>query len=105
MAVINIKTLSKVLSNSATGRKMFKFGVRVVLHALEAHRLIDWRKLEEVSLDWEKGTLNLGDGFLEMLTGRAINEYIWDVRSKKANRRDMANVANEISRSVTKHLQ
>lgn len=105
MAVISIKTISKVLANSPVGRKMFKFGIRTILYVLEAQRLIDWKKLEEISLDWEKGTINFGDGFTEMLTGRAISEYVWD-RKKSTNRRlSAAELSDEIQKSVSKHTK
>lgn len=75
MAVVNIKTISKILEKSAVARKVFKFTVNALLHILEHQKLIDYRKLEKASLDWSKGTLNLGDGFFEMLMGRAVSEY------------------------------
>ncbi len=74
--IINIKAISKILENSPSGRKVFKFAINTVLYILEQQRLVDFRSLQKLQLDWEKGTIKLGDNFMEMITGRAIGEYL-----------------------------
>ena len=85
MAVINITSISKVLENNPVSRKVFNFAVRTVLYILEQQRLVDHRQLEKASLDWKRGTLNLGDGFFERLLARAIGEYVIDRKKKRVD--------------------
>lgn len=73
---ISIKLLSTMLSKSPKMRKIFTSGIKVILYILEQQRLVDFRKLEQVSINWDKGHVNLGDNFVEMVTGRAIGEYV-----------------------------
>lgn len=83
MAVVNIKTISKLLVNNPLGRKIFVSAISIILYILESQRLIDYRKLESVSLDWERGTLKLGDGFMEMIIGRSVSQYVIDRKKKE----------------------
>lgn len=83
MGVISIKTVSKILEKNAMARKMFQWGIKATLFLLEQQRLIDHRKIEKVTVDWEKKTLNLGDDFTSMLIARAFGEYVVDRVAKK----------------------
>ena len=95
MAILNIKAISKVLENSPSGRKVFKFAINTILYILDQQRLIDFRTLQKAQLDWERGTLKLGDNFVEMLVGRAIGEYVINMKKEgikadiRARRMDM----------------
>jgi hypothetical protein len=81
--IINIKAISKVLENSASGRKVFKFAINTILYILEQQRLVDFRSLQKLQLDWDKGTIKLGDNFMEMLVGRSIGEYVINAKRNK----------------------
>jgi hypothetical protein len=83
MAVINIKTIAKILEKSARARSMFRWAVKATLFLLEQQRLIDHRQIERVTLDWEKKTLNLGDDFTSKVMARAFGEYVVDRKFKK----------------------
>lgn len=103
MAVINITSISKILENNPVARKVFNFAVRSVLYVLEHQRLVDPRQLEKASLDWNRGTLDLGDGFFERLLGRAIGEYVIDRKKKKLDAEMRAKVSNSIRSKGSYH--
>lgn len=75
MAVINVKAVTKLVATNPVTRKAFTFGIQFLLYLLEAQKLVDSRKLQEVSLDWERGTINVGDDFLAQVASRAVSEY------------------------------
>lgn len=75
MATINMKSVTKLVASNPMTRNAFKSGIQFALYLLEAQKLVDSRKLKEVTLDWERGTLNLGEGFLEQVAARAVSEY------------------------------
>jgi len=83
MAVLNIKGVSRILETNATARRVFKWAITCILYLMEQQRLIDGKRLEQVSLDWNRGTLNLGSNFTEMLVARAVGEYVIDRRFKR----------------------
>jgi hypothetical protein len=95
MAVINIKTVSKILEKNAMARKMFQWGIKTILYLLEQQRLIDYRKLERVTLDWSKGTIDLGDSFTEMLVARSIGEYGIDRKKRTGDATGRARTIDE----------
>lgn len=106
MAVLNITSISKILENNPVARKVFNFAVRSVLYVLEQQRLVDSRQLEKASLDWNRGTLNLGDGFFERILGRAIGEYIIDKKKKQLDAIMRAKAQNKFRQdSSTLHNQ
>lgn len=82
MAVVNIKGLAKALENSPTGRELVYNGMSVLLYVLEAQKLLDFRMIQKATLDWDKGTLSLGDNTLNMILGRALSQYAIDRRKK-----------------------
>lgn len=82
MSVINIKKLSKVLEDSPKSRKLFKDAIQIILAALEGQKLLDSRKLQKLTLDWEKGTLNLGEGTINQIIGRSLGEYYLKRKSR-----------------------
>lgn len=96
MAVINIKTISRLVEKNPTMRNVASWMIRLILHILEAQRLIDFRKLQAVSLDWERGTLDLGDNFTEMLVARAVNEYIIESAKKTWDYNKRADIFRDI---------
>lgn len=89
--VYNIKWIAKALKSSPVGRKLFANGVATILYILEAQKLLDWRKLQEVAVDFEKGTISTGDGTVNMIIGRAISQYVID--RKKNKDRALSNAA------------
>lgn len=103
MAILNITSISKILENNPVSRKVFNFAVRSVLYVLEQQRLIDYRQLEKASLDWNRGTLNLGDGFFERILGRAIGEYVIDKKKKKLDMIMRAKVNKELNKGEGLH--
>lgn len=86
MNVINIKGVSKLLKKSSVGRKLFKSAIKLVLFLLEHQRLIDKRDIEKMALDFERGTLNLGDDLSEKIVARAFGEYIINDRLRRGGR-------------------
>lgn len=78
MKPINISTIARLAEKNATVKSIMTWTIGFLLQLLSAQRLIDDRKLQNVSLDWERGTLNLGNSFMEQLTARAISKYLID---------------------------
>lgn len=85
MRVINIDTVSKLVQKNATVRNTVAWFIGLILHLLESQRLIDRDKLSKVSLDWERGTLDLGDNFTQQLVARCISEYLINSYKKKVD--------------------
>jgi hypothetical protein len=98
--IINIKAISKILENSPSGRKVFKFAINTILYILEQQRLVDFRSLQKLQLDWEKGTIKLGDNFMEMLVGRSIGEYVINTKRNK-----IRSMAQERARTEQRGMQ
>lgn len=82
MKVLNIKMVSKLVKNNAVVRNTVTWFIGLILHLLEAQRLIDRDKLYKVSLDWERGTLDLGDNFTQQLVARSVSEYLINPKRK-----------------------
>lgn len=81
--VININTVAKLAEKNPAIKGVFTWTVKFILHLLESQRLIDFRKIEAASLDWERGTLDLGNNFTEQLFARAVSEYVVNRKLKK----------------------
>jgi hypothetical protein len=86
MNVINIKGVSNLLKKSSVGRKLFKSAIKLVLFLLEHQRLIDKRDIEKMALDFERGTINLGDDLSEKIMARAFGEYVINDRLRRGER-------------------
>lgn len=78
MAVININTISKLTENNPIARNVFVWTINFLLHLLESQRLIDRDKLYKVAIDWQRGSLDLGNSFTEQLAARTISQYVVD---------------------------
>lgn len=78
MKIINISTIARLAEKNTTVKNVLTWTIQFMLQLLSAQKLIDDRKLQNVSLDWERGTLNLGNTFMEQLTARAISKYYID---------------------------
>lgn len=78
MKIINISTIARLAERNTTVKNVLTWTIQFMLQLLSAQRLIDDRKLQNVSLDWERGTLNLGNTFMEQLTARAVSKYYID---------------------------
>lgn len=85
MKVININTVSKLVQRNATMRNTVAWFIGLILHILESQRLIDRDKLSKVSLDWERGTLDLGDNFTQQLVARCVSEYLINSYKKRVD--------------------
>ena len=75
--------MAKLLERNPLARKAFQWAIVTLLYVLEQQRLIDYKKIERVSLDWNRGTLDLGDHFTNMLMARAFGQYVIDRHKKK----------------------
>lgn len=80
MKIINISTIARLAEKNATVKNILVWTIQFMLQLLSAQRLIDDRKIQNVVLDWERGTLNLGNNFMEQLTARAVSKYYLDVK-------------------------
>lgn len=82
MKIININTIARLAERNPSIKNILTWAIQFMLQLLSAQKLIDDRKLQNVSLDWERGTLNLGNTFMEQLTARAISRYYIDRKLK-----------------------
>lgn len=82
MAIINISTIARLAEKNTTIKNVMEWTIKFLLQLLSAQKLIDDRKLQNVVLDWERGTLNLGNTFMEQLTARAVSKYFIDRKLK-----------------------
>lgn len=76
--VVNIQTISRLVESNKAMRNVVEWFIKFTLQLLSAQRLIDDRKLQAASLDWERGTLSLGNSFSEQLVARSISKYVID---------------------------
>lgn len=95
MAVININFFAKIAKTNPMVKQAFKWTVNFTLHLLEAQRLIDYRKVQAASIDWERGNLDLGDSFTEQLFARSVNEYVVNRQKKKWEFSDYAKIKKD----------
>lgn len=90
--VININSIARLAEKNPIVKKVFRWTINFTLQLLVSQRLLDPSKLRAASLDWERGTLDLGNAFTSQLVANTVSEYVINRTKKKWEFETMAKI-------------